>query len=441
MILPPFNDGFFCGLKGLLTSQAWRNWFKNLVDHVNVYTGVASVTATAPVQSTGGANPVISMPAATNSISGYFSSADHALLPSSDQKAALAGTDGTPSASDKYVTNSDSRNTNSRQANNKVTLVTSSPYTVLTTDEVLVIGAFDCTLQLPTASTYGNRSFDIQTNYGATNYRLIINQSSTLLFSYIGPVHAMISSDGVATWNSFLYEHKSQHMAGGYDQLFPSDIGAVPSFAVPTTPGTFTKVTVTSDGLVSTGATATATDVGALSRDGSNANSTINVNSQNIATTGDVTCNRNHTSGFDRGNGTDRVLVYGGTTMADGAGMEFYSTGIGFNKGNINFISQSGGGAGTGNILFLNTPDGSSFPTIMKIDSTGRVGIGGATPSAMVDIQAGTAVAGTAPVKFHAGTLLSSLELGTLEFVDNGTTGHLYITLNVAGILTRLQII
>lgn len=39
---------------------------------------------------------------------------NQANLPSSGQKAALAGTDGTPSSGNAYVTNSDSRNTNSR---------------------------------------------------------------------------------------------------------------------------------------------------------------------------------------------------------------------------------------------------------------------------------------------------------------------------------------
>lgn len=39
---------------------------------------------------------------------------DEANLPTASQKAALAGTDGTPSGTDKYVTNSDARNTNAR---------------------------------------------------------------------------------------------------------------------------------------------------------------------------------------------------------------------------------------------------------------------------------------------------------------------------------------
>lgn len=93
-----------------------------------------------------------------------------------------------------------------------------------------------------------------------------------------------------------------------------------------------------------------------------------------------------------------------------------------------------------GRVLYaigLNTSETkASTPT-----ATGSVGIGLTTPTARLHLPAGTATAGTAPLKLTTGTLLTSAELGAMEFVDNGTTGHLYITLNVAGVLTRLQII
>lgn len=56
----------------------------------------------------------------TNPVAAHESTYNHALLhtnsndPSSDQKAALAGTDGVPSGANKYVTNSDARMTNAR---------------------------------------------------------------------------------------------------------------------------------------------------------------------------------------------------------------------------------------------------------------------------------------------------------------------------------------
>ncbi len=75
------------------------------------------------------------------------------------------------------------------------------------------------------------------------------------------------------------------------------------------------------------------------------------------------------------------------------------------------------------------------------INGTNGLGIGVDPPSAIVNIAAGSATAGTAPLKFTPGTLLTTPELGAMEFVDDGTTGHLYITLNVASVLTRVQIV
>lgn len=62
-------------------------------------------------------------------------------------------------------------------------------------------------------------------------------------------------------------------------------------------------------------------------------------------------------------------------------------------------------------------------------------------PTAQLHIVAGTVNAGTAPIKLTPGPLMTTPELGALEFTDDGTTGHLYFTRNVAGILTRTQII
>ncbi len=69
------------------------------------------------------------------------------------------------------------------------------------------------------------------------------------------------------------------------------------------------------------------------------------------------------------------------------------------------------------------------------------VGIGIDPPTAILTVGAGSATAGAAPLKFTPGALLTTPELGAMEFVDNGTTGHLYITQNVAGVLTRVQIV
>lgn len=73
---------------------------------------IKSVEATAPVQSTGGTDPVISIDVGT--ISGTVASGDDSRFPTTSEKAALAGTSGIPSSTNKYVTNTDSRLTNAR---------------------------------------------------------------------------------------------------------------------------------------------------------------------------------------------------------------------------------------------------------------------------------------------------------------------------------------
>lgn len=58
----------------------------------------------------------------------------------------------------------------------------------------------------------------------------------------------------------------------------------------------------------------------------------------------------------------------------------------------------------------------------------------------IITLKAGTTAASTSPLKFAAGTLNTTPELGAVEFTDNGTDGKLYITLNVGGVLTREEI-
>lgn len=56
----------------------------------------------------------------------------------------------------------------------------------------------------------------------------------------------------------------------------------------------------------------------------------------------------------------------------------------------------------------------------------GKIGIGETTPTAYLHLKAGTASAGTAPIKFEAGTLLTTPESGTIEYDGN----KFYITNN-----------
>lgn len=74
------------------------------------------------------------------------------------------------------------------------------------------------------------------------------------------------------------------------------------------------------------------------------------------------------------------------------------------------------------------------------IAGNGRIGIGTTGPTAMLHLPAGTATASTAPAKLTAGTLLTTPELGAIEFTDDGTTAKLFATVRSATSVIRLQI-
>lgn len=82
------------------------------------------------------------------------------------------------------------------------------------------------------------------------------------------------------------------------------------------------------------------------------------------------------------------------------------------------------------------------FGNQLTILASGNVGIGTTvtTPTAVLHLKAGTAAASTAPIKLTAGTALTVVELGAIEYVDDGTTGHFFGTVNVAGVPTRKQL-
>jgi hypothetical protein len=73
--------------------------------------------------------------------------------------------------------------------------------------------------------------------------------------------------------------------------------------------------------------------------------------------------------------------------------------------------------------------------TKMVIANGGNVGIGITTPTAVLHLKAGTATAGTAPIKLTAGTNLTTPENGAFEF--NGT--NLYFT--VGGVRKTIQLL
>jgi hypothetical protein len=70
-------------------------------------------------------------------------------------------------------------------------------------------------------------------------------------------------------------------------------------------------------------------------------------------------------------------------------------------------------------ISFLTRATAGNYDVRMVVNSTGNVGIGQTTPTAVLHLKAGTATASTGPLKFTSGTNLTTAEAGAMEF--NGT--------------------
>ncbi|MFZ2125362.1 MAG: hypothetical protein WA087_01185 [Candidatus Saccharimonadales bacterium] len=136
------------------------------------------------------------------------------------------------------------------------------------------------------------------------------------------------------------------------------------------------------------------------------------------------------------GNSSGNSLAGGGNLTVPSYGIYIgqNTKALANNETNAIVIGKGALGLGSNTIVLGNTDH-----TITRL--FGNVGIGIDAPTAKLHIPAGTATAGTAPLKLTPGELLATPELGAVEFTDDGTNGHLYITLNVSGVLTRVQIV
>jgi len=147
----------------------------------------------------------------------------------------------------------------------------------------------------------------------------------------------------------------------------------------------------------------------------------------------------NTTGNYNTANGMSagRFIADGATAnqTSNNSVYEGYNT-MALASGDTNeiVIGASAIGNGSNTVTLGNT-------SIVKTILQGNVGIGTTSPTAALHLKAGVASANGAPLKFTAGTLLTALELGALEFTDDGTNGHLYITRNLTGVLTRTLII
>ena len=110
-------------------------------------------------------------------------------------------------------------------------------------------------------------------------------------------------------------------------------------------------------------------------------------------------------------------------------GMTFAGNNIGSNNiiigTNISLPNATANSINLGGVLFATGAYATTTgdPSITAV-SGGKVGIGVVSPTAYLNIKAGTATAGTAPLKFTSGTNLTTAEAGAMEY--DGT--NLYFT-------------
>jgi hypothetical protein len=82
------------------------------------------------------------------------------------------------------------------------------------------------------------------------------------------------------------------------------------------------------------------------------------------------------------------------------------------------------GGSGTANYITKSSAAGTITASTVIYETANKIGLGTTTPTAILQLKAGTATANTAPLKLTAGTNLTTAEAGAIEF--DGT--NLYFT-------------
>lgn len=116
--------------------------------------------------------------------------------------------------------------------------------------------------------------------------------------------------------------------------------------------------------------------------------------------------------------GTAKFKVVDGSqvfTMNGNGGQGWYGISNGTITGLLGHTNTTDGlvfGAVTNHAMRLRTNNTTRFVIL----NSGEVGIGNITPSARLHIQAGTATAGTGPLKYTTGTLLTTPEVGVSEY-------------------------
>ena len=121
-------------------------------------------------------------------------------------------------------------------------------------------------------------------------------------------------------------------------------------------------------------------------------------------------------------NRTLNVQVTGDSYAVNQKGAYLFTNG---GLSNMTFMTDGDvGSGGSGYISFATGGYTLTTQERMRITSTGNIGIGITSPSAVLHLKAGTATAGTAPLKFTSGTNLTTAEAGAMEWDGS----RLYIT-------------
>lgn len=146
-----------------------------------------------------------------------------------------------------------------------------------------------------------------------------------------------------------------------------------------------------------------------------------------VTSAGTVGINTLTPDAFVSSPGDVKLQLASNMAWVSGGSLKAYTNGV---DGDFSMVMRNGSFA---NAIIINTNGDSYF-------NGGKLGVGVTSPTANLHLKAGTTATSTAPLKFTAGTLLTTPEFGTMECTDDGTTGHLYVTLRVATVVTRLQL-
>lgn len=118
----------------------------------------------------------------------------------------------------------------------------------------------------------------------------------------------------------------------------------------------------------------------------------------------------------------DGSLYIGSSTNTSQTQNILFSYGYNFNGtplGVSKITSTYNNNNASASLEFYTSPPSSNPIERIFIATTGEIGLGMSTPTAVVQIKAGTTSSNTAPLKFTSGTNLTTVEAGAMEF--NGT--------------------